>query len=79
MESRAAILMPLIYCLTRVGSVDDILDVLWAWYGALDWERGDSNVLFVCPSHGDGVAYLWPDGRWFAPHADMGGSLTTAS
>ena len=79
MESRAAILMPLIYCLTRVGSVDDILDVLWAWYGALDWERGDFNVLFVCPSHGDGVAYLWPDGRWFAPHADMGGSLTTAS
>lgn len=75
LESRASILMPLIYCLTKVGSVDDILDVLWAWYGSADWQRGDSNVLFVCPNHSDGVAYVWPTGRWFAPHADVGGSL----
>ncbi|BBU62172.1 hypothetical protein MSC49_21070 [Methylosinus sp. C49] len=75
LESRASILMPLIYCLTRVGSVDDILDVLWAWYGSVDWERGDSNVLFISPNHGDGVAYVWPHGRWFAPHADISGSL----
>ncbi len=75
LESRASILMPLIYCLTRVGSVEDILDALWAWYGTADWERGDANVLFVCPNHGDGVAYVWPNGRWFAPHADIGGSL----
>lgn len=77
LESRASILMPLIYCLTRVGSVDDILDVLFAWYGSADWERCDSNVLFVCPNHGDGVAYVWPNGRWFAPHADISGSLET--
>jgi len=75
LESRASILMPLIYCLTKVGSVEDILDVLWAWYGSADWQRGDSNVLFVCPNHSDGVAYVWPTGRWFAPHADIGGSL----
>jgi len=75
LESRASILFPLIYCLTRVGSVDDILDVLWAWYGSAAVERGDSNVLFVCPNHGDGVAYVWPTGRWVAPHADVGASL----
>lgn len=75
LESRASILFPLIYCLTKVGSVDDILDVLWAWYGSAAAERGDANVLFVCPNHGDGVAYLWPTGRWVAPHADVGESL----
>ncbi|WP_164747504.1 CHAT domain-containing protein [Mesorhizobium sp. M1A.F.Ca.IN.022.07.1.1] len=75
LESRASILMPLIYCLTRVGTVEDILDVLWAWYGSADRERGDSNVLFVCPNHADGVAYVWATGRWFAPHTDIGGSF----
>jgi len=75
LESRASVLMPLIYCLTRVGSVEDIMDVLWAWYGSANLQRGDTNILFVCPNHADGVAYVWPTGRWFAPHADIGGSL----
>ena len=75
LESRASILFPLIYLLARVGSIDDILDVLWAWYGSAAAERGDSNVLFVCPNHGDGVAYVWPTGRWIAPHANVGASL----
>lgn len=75
LESRISILMPLIYRLTRFGSVDDILDVLWAWYGSADWQRADSNILFICPNHGDGVAYVWPTGRWFAQHADIDDSL----
>jgi hypothetical protein len=75
LESRVSIIHPFIYCLTKFGSTGDIMDILWAWYGKPGRERADDNILFVSPNHGDGVAYVWPTGRWFAAGNDIWDSL----
>lgn len=67
LEARVDILQPLIFNLTNFGSTEDIMDVLWAWYGTEDAERGDANILFVGAAHGGGVTYVWPSGRWTRP------------
>ena len=64
LEARVDIIHPLIFSLTEFGSTDDILDVLWAWYGTNLEDRCDSNVLFISSAHGGGVTYVWPTGRW---------------
>ncbi len=63
LEARVSIIHPLIFSLAEYGTVDDIVDVLWAWYGNDDHDRPDANVLFVGSAHRHGVAYLWPGGR----------------
>lgn len=69
-----SILHPLIWFLTNHGTVDDVLDVVGAWY-VPDGERTcDGNVLFVAAGHENGVAYLWPGGRLALPR---GGGPTT--
>jgi len=60
--------------LTEFGSTDDILDVLWAWYGNDVDERCNANVLFISSAHGGGVTYVWPGGRWTVP-GPIDGSL----
>lgn len=75
LESRVDILHPLIFSLTDFGSTDDILDVLWNWYGTDDAERGDANILFVASAHASGVTYVWPGGRWTRPSPDARASL----
>ncbi|WEX12073.1 hypothetical protein [Chelativorans sp. AA-79] len=45
LESRASVLMPLIYCLTRVGSVEDIMDVLWAGEVCLQSQSVDRRAV----------------------------------
>lgn len=63
LESRVSIIHPLIWFLTENGEVDDVLDVLGAWY-VKDGERTcDGNVLFIASGHSNGVVYLWPGGR----------------
>lgn len=63
LESRVSILHPLIWFLTEFGTVDDVLDVLGAWYVPGGQRTCDGDVLFVAAGHGNGVAYLWPGGR----------------
>ncbi len=82
LESRVKILHPLVHHLATFGSVDDIMDLLWAWYGRADRERADAHILFVCPAYGDGTAYVWPGGRSLPQGADPGNLdrfLTTLS
>lgn len=67
LESRISIIHPLIWFLTEYGEVNDVLDVLGAWY-AKDGERTcDDNVLFVASGHMNGVVYLWNGGRLALP------------
>ena len=63
LESRIPILHPLFYSLATFGSTDDVMDVLWAWYGRPGSDCADADILFVCPAYGDGTAYVWPGGR----------------
>jgi hypothetical protein len=74
LEARVDIIHPLIFSLTEFGSTDDILDVLWAWYGNDVNERCNANVLFISSAHGGGVTYVWPGGRWTVP-GPIDGSL----
>lgn len=75
LEARIDIIHPLIFSLTEFGSTDDILSVLWAWYGTDEAEPGDGNILFVAAAHGDGVTYVWPGGRWTRPGPAVGETL----
>ena len=52
------------------GEVDDILDVLGAWYVKEGERTCDGNVLFVASGHMDGVVYLWPSGRLALPRGE---------
>lgn len=72
LEARVAILYPLIFNLTEFGTTDDLIDLLWAWYGDERGgaERCDGNVLVIATAHGPGVTYLWPGGRWTVPPGD---------
>lgn len=63
LEARVAVIHPLIFNLVEFGTPEDLMDVLWAWYGRDREQRADSNVLFVASAHANGVAYLWPTGR----------------
>jgi hypothetical protein len=75
LESRVAILYPIIYGLCRFGSINDIMGLLWAWYGNPDWKQADPDVLFISPNQGGGVRYVWKGGSWASPNADVAGSL----
>jgi len=66
LDSRILLLHPIIYALCKFGSTDDLMAVLHAWYAEPDSVCADGDILFICPNHGDGVAYVWPDGRYFA-------------
>lgn len=66
LDSRILLLHPIIYALCKFGSTDDLMAVLHAWYAEPDSVCADGDILFICPNHGDGVAYVWPSGRYFA-------------
>lgn len=66
LDSRILLLHPIVYALCKFASTDDLMAVLHAWYAEPDSVCADSDILFICPNHGDGVAYVWPDGRYFA-------------
>lgn len=70
LESRVSILHPLIWFLTRHGTVDDVLDVLGAWYVPDGGRTCDGDVLFVAAGHENGVAYLWPGGGLALPRGE---------
>jgi hypothetical protein len=57
LESRVSIIHPLIWFLTERGEVDDVLDVLGAWY---EGRRAncDGDVLFVASGHMNGVEVI---------------------
>jgi len=75
LEARVSIIHPLIFGLTEFGTVADIMDLLWAWYGADGVDRGSADVLFIGSAHKNGVAYLWPDGRHLVEGDGGGESL----
>ncbi|TBY46758.1 CHAT domain-containing protein [Rhizobium leguminosarum] len=66
LDSRILLVHPIIAALCKFGSTDDLMAVLHAWYAEPDAVCADGDILFICPNHGDGVAYVWPDGRYFA-------------
>ena len=70
LESRVSIIHPLIWFLTEHGEVDDVLDVLGAWYVKQGERTCDGNVLFVASGHLNGVVYLWPGGRLALPRGE---------
>ena len=63
LEARVDIIHPLVALFVKEGSVDDVMDVLRAWYSG-EAPPCDADVLFVSPAHSTGVTYLWPGGRW---------------
>ncbi len=69
LDSRVLLLHPIIYALCKFGSTEDLMTVLHAWYAEPDSSPADADILFVCPNHGDGVAYVWPDDRHFASNS----------
>ncbi len=71
LESRIEIINPLVHRLVRFGDLEGLLDVLFAWYARPGTARCSGDVLFVCPTHAYGTAYLWPGGTWFAPDRDL--------
>ena len=75
LESRVSIIHPLIYSLTEHGTVDDILDILGAWYVIPDGRTNDNEVLIVATSHRHGVGYLWGDERLIIRREDAQGSF----
>ncbi|GGB55652.1 hypothetical protein GCM10010833_07930 [Blastomonas aquatica] len=70
LESRVSIIHPLIWFLTEHGEVEDVLDVLGAWYVKEGERTCDVNVLFVASGHMNGVAYLWHGGRLALPRGE---------
>lgn len=75
LESRIPIIHPLIYSLTEHGTVDDLLDLLGAWYVAPDGRSCDGDVLVVATAHRHGVGYIWPGGRLIIRREDEQGSF----
>lgn len=75
LESRVGIIHPLFYTLTEHGTVDDLLDLLGAWYLAPGGRTCDGDVLVVATSHRHGVGYLWPEGRIIIRREDNQGSF----
>lgn len=75
LESRVGIIHPLIYWLTEHGTVDDLLDLLGAWYVAPGGRTCDGDVLIVATSHRHGVGYLWPGARLIIRREDEKGSF----
>ena len=71
LEQRASVLHPLIHSLLNWGDVDDIADVLGAWYRAPGAEASNSDLLAVIPTHDGAAAYLWPTGRLLAGTGDF--------
>lgn len=63
LESRVSIIHPLIWFLTECGEVDDVLDVLGAWYVKEGGRTCHGDVMFVASGHMNSVVYLWPGGR----------------
>lgn len=63
LESRVNIIHPLIHALTRHGTVNDILDLLGAWYVTPNGRTIDDDVLIVATAHQHGVGYLWGNER----------------
>ncbi len=77
LEARVSIIHPLIFSLVEFGAVADLMDVLWAWYGQDTFERADADVLFIGSAHGNGVAYLWPNGRLVVAGQEVEQTLET--
>lgn len=75
LEARVWILHPLIFNLVTFGTTEDLMDVLWAWYGREGRDRADADVLFVASAHGVGVTYVWPNGRWTVPNGQPATTL----
>lgn len=75
LEARVAIIHPLIFSLTEIGTVADIMDLLWAWYGVDGIEQASADVLYIGSAHKNGVAYLWPGGRHLIEGDEDGESL----
>ncbi|MDX0949477.1 CHAT domain-containing protein [Sinorhizobium medicae] len=69
LDSRILLLHPIISALCKFGSTEDLMMVLHAWYAEPDSPHADADILFVCPNHGDGVAYVWPEDRHFASNS----------
>ena len=61
----------MIYALSIWGEVEDIVEVLGAWYRAPSAATADANVLTVLPTYSGGVTYLWPGGRWVSDTGDV--------
>lgn len=64
LELRVWVIHPLIFVLVNWGAVNDVVDVLDAWYRAPGTEPANTDVLAVFPTHKGGAAYLWPGNRW---------------
>lgn len=75
LESRVGIIHPLFYTLTEHGTVDDILDLLGAWYATSGGRTCSSEVLVVATAHRHGVGYIWPGGRLVIRREDDQGSF----
>jgi hypothetical protein len=75
LESRVSIIHPLVYSLTEHGTVDDILDLLGAWYVIPNGRTNDSKVLIIATSHRHGVGYLWGGERLIIRREDEQGSF----
>jgi hypothetical protein len=73
LESRVGIIHPLIYSLTEYGTVDDLLDVLGAWYA--NGRSCDGDVLVIATTHRHGVGYIWPGGRLIIRREDAHGTF----
>lgn len=70
LEQRVSVIHPLIYGLANWGEIENVVEVLGAWYRAPSAAPADANILAVIPSHNGGVAYLWPGGRWLTGTGD---------
>ena len=75
LESRVGIIHPLVFFLTEHGEVDDLLDLLGAWYVPPDGRTCDGSVLVVAAAHHHGVGYLWPGGRLIIRREEDQGSF----
>lgn len=75
LESRVGIIHPLFYTLTEHGTVDDILDLLGAWYATSGGRTCSGEVLVVATAHRHGVGYIWPGGRLVIRREDDQGSF----
>ena len=75
LEARVSIIHPLTFSLTEFGTVADLMDLLWAWYGIEGVDRASADVLYIGSAHKNGVAYLWPGGRHLVEGNEGGESL----
>lgn len=70
LEHRVSVIHPLVFALGNWGEIDDLIDLLGAWYRAPDAEPADTNLLAILPTLNGGAAYLWPGGRWLTGTGD---------